>query len=62
MGRCKAHATYHASHGSDETTGLTFGMDLTPLIEDPSLDINVFVQTLIGRFMDEVKSRLAKLI
>jgi len=62
MGRRKAHATYHASHGSDETTGLTFGMDLTPLIEDPSLDINVFVQTLIGRFMDEVKSRLAKLI
>ncbi|MCX5759029.1 MAG: PIG-L family deacetylase, partial [Candidatus Hydrogenedentes bacterium] len=62
MGRRKAHATYFASHGTDETTGLTFAMDLTPLIADPALDINAFVQNHIGRFADEIKSRLGKLI
>ncbi|MCL6614772.1 MAG: PIG-L family deacetylase, partial [Firmicutes bacterium] len=31
MGRRRAHATYHATHGVDEATGLTFAMDLTPL-------------------------------
>ncbi len=61
MGRRKAHATYHASHGTDETTGLTFGMDLTPLIADPTLDIRTYAQQLIDRFADEIASRLARL-
>ena len=34
-GRRRAHATYHESHGRDVATGLTFAMDLTPLIQDP---------------------------
>jgi len=62
MGRRKAHATYHASHGTDATTGLTFAMDLTPLIVDPSKDLNAFVQEHIGRFANEVSGRIAKLI
>lgn len=32
MGRRRANATYFASHGTDVTTGLAYGMDLTPLI------------------------------
>ncbi|HOJ22754.1 MAG TPA: PIG-L family deacetylase, partial [Armatimonadota bacterium] len=31
LGRRRAHATYHASHGTDDTTQLNFAMDLTPL-------------------------------
>jgi len=61
MGRRKAHATYHASHGVDETTGLNFGMDLTPLITDPSKDIAKYVQEHIDRFAQEVRNRLGKL-
>ena len=38
MGRRRAHATYHASHGTDATTQLNFAMDLTPLILDITLD------------------------
>jgi len=61
MGRRKAHATYFASHGTDVTTGLNYAMDLTPLIEDDSMDINAFVQNLIKRFADEIDGRLKKL-
>ena len=61
MGRRKAHATYHASHGVDETTGLTFGMDLTPLMDDPSKDLAGYVQEFIDRFSKEINVRLGKL-
>ena len=36
-GRRLAHATYFASHGTDEESALNFAMDLTPLVEDPGL-------------------------
>lgn len=61
MGRRKAHATYHASHGTDETTGLNFGMDLTPLIQDDTLDVQSFALGTIDRFRQEVEARLGKL-
>ena len=38
-GRRLAHATYFASHGTDEESALSFAMDLTPLVEDPALSI-----------------------
>ncbi len=44
MGRRRAHATYHASHGVDVTTAITFAMDLMPLLNDPSLDPMAHVQ------------------
>ena len=61
MGRRKAHATYHATHGTDVATGLTFAMDLTPLVEDPAKDPGAYVQEHIDRFAKEVRDRLAKL-
>lgn len=62
LGRRKAHATYFASHGTDETEGLNFGMDLTPLVEDPTRDVAGYVQELIGRFAGEVSARFEKLL
>lgn len=59
LGRRRAHATYFASHATDVTTGLNFGMDLTPLIQDPERDVTAFVQEFIGRFAQEVAQRLA---
>lgn len=61
LGRRRAHATYHASHGVDVTTGTTFAMDLTPCIQEPGLDPAEHVQAHIGRFEKEVLGRLAKL-
>lgn len=61
MGRRRAHATYHASHATDVTTGITFAMDLTPLIEDTERDIADFAQELIRRFASDVAVRIGKL-
>ena len=60
-GRRRAHATYFASHDVDEYELLSFGMDLTPLIEDDNLDPLQHVQRLIGNFANEVEVRLKKL-
>jgi hypothetical protein len=61
MGRRKAHATYYASHGTDTTTGLSFGMDLTPLIIDPGKDPSDYVQEFIRRFARDVADRVSQL-
>lgn len=61
MGRRRAHATYHASHGTDVSTALTFAVDLTPLISDESIDEVDYVKGFIDRFAEEVLSRIRKL-
>lgn len=61
MGRRKANATYFASHGVDVATGMNFGMDLTPLIKDTSLDVQAYAQSFIDRFAQEVQQRLQSL-
>src|SRR3990172_504961 len=43
MGRRRANATYFESHGVDVTTGLSYAMDMTQLIEDTSINPEVFV-------------------
>ena len=60
MGRRKANATYFESHGTDTTLGLSFGMDLTPLIQDDHLDIASFIQDHIARFARDVTARLER--
>lgn len=62
MGRRRAHATYHASHQTDLTTGLTFAMDLTPLIEDVSLDITAYIEGYLHRFTQDVVQRLSQIM
>jgi len=61
LGRRRANATYHASHGVDESTGTIFAMDLTPLVTDPGLDPLDYVQAYVGRFAEEVTARFGKL-
>ncbi len=59
MGRRRAHATYFASHDTDVATGMSFGMDLTPLIADPALDIVDYVESYITRFAQDVRTRIS---
>jgi len=61
MGRRRAHATYHQSHGVDETTGICFAMDLTPLIEDRELDPLALVQGYLSNFLSDVTDRVKKI-
>ena len=60
-GRRLANATYFASHGTDQETALSFAMDLTPLIEDPSLSIANYVLGFIDSFRADVQRRLTPL-
>jgi LmbE family N-acetylglucosaminyl deacetylase len=61
MGRRRAHATYFESHGVDLSLGLSFAMDLTPLILDPEKDITQFVDEHIQRFAKDVADRHQRL-
>lgn len=54
MGRRLAHATFHDSHAVDQETGLTFAMDLTPLVLDDSLSTEAFLGDLLKRFEDDL--------
>jgi LmbE family N-acetylglucosaminyl deacetylase len=59
MGRRKANATYFESHETDTKTGLNIGMDLTPLVADPALDMIDYVLSYIERFKEDVRTRIA---
>lgn len=61
LARRRANATYFESHGVDVTTGLSFAMDMTPLIFDDSKEPTAFVQELIQRFMQDVIDRLRRM-
>ena len=60
-GRMRANATFFASHKTDTSTGLIYGIDLTPLISDVTLDICEYIQSLINRFAEDVSDRIARL-
>jgi hypothetical protein len=60
MGRRRANATYWGSHGVDETTGLSYGMDLTPLMNDAYLSPAEFVGQFIQRFALDIAERVAR--
>ncbi len=60
-GRHRAHATYSTSHGTDKSTGLAYGMNLSPLIQDEKIDPASFIQEFVRRFSDDISQRIAKL-
>lgn len=62
VGRRSANATYSASHGIDNTTAMSFAMDLTPLIEDDKKDIREFISSYIERFNKDVNAKLSKVL
>jgi LmbE family N-acetylglucosaminyl deacetylase len=59
-GRRKAHATFSESHGVDQSQGLIYGMDLTPLVHDTSLDPLAFAQQLVAALSADISERLSK--
>jgi LmbE family N-acetylglucosaminyl deacetylase len=57
-GRRHANATYFGSHAVDEASQLTFALDLTPLVQDDSLDIVAYVLGFIDKFREDVQANL----
>jgi len=61
MGRRRANASYLESHATDVATSVIFGIDLTPLVKDATLNVKDYIARFINRFAQEVSGRLAKL-
>ena len=59
-GRRIAHATYHTSHATDQFQGISWAMDLTPLVHNPELSIADYTRQHIDRFQQDVAARLEK--
>jgi LmbE family N-acetylglucosaminyl deacetylase len=62
MGRRRANATYFESHGVDQTTGLSYGMDMTPLMNDANLQPADFVGEFVQRFASDVQERVSRMV
>lgn len=60
LGRRLAHATFHTSHATDRLAGITWAMDLTPLVNDPTRDVADYTLSYIDRLRADVAQRLAK--
>lgn len=58
LARRRANATYFESHGVDILTGISFGMDMSALIQSDDLDPAAFIQTYIQKFSQDVMDRL----
>ena len=61
LGRRRANATFFQSHAVDTSQGITFGMDLTPLIENPNMDIADYVLGFVQRFNADLADRLKRM-
>lgn len=60
IGRRSAHATFHTSHATDKMSGITWAMDLTPLVTDDNLTLEELVLAHIDRLRADVVQRVRK--
>jgi len=61
MGRRRANATYFESHGVDNTTGLSYAMDMTPLMNDANIKPAEFVQGFVQRLALDIQERVGRM-
>lgn len=60
IGRRAANATFHTSHTTDTYLGVTWAIDLTPLVADPALPVEEYIGSFICRLGDDVRGRIAR--
>ncbi|MDR2863396.1 MAG: PIG-L family deacetylase [Puniceicoccales bacterium] len=61
IGRRLANATFYDSHSSDKATHLQWAMDLTPLVNDETLDVISYTLNFVDRLAADIKARIGKL-
>ncbi|HVM70378.1 MAG TPA: PIG-L family deacetylase [Anaerolineales bacterium] len=61
LGRRRANATYAESHSVDTSTGLSYAMDMTPLVEQAGWDPAEFTSAFVQRFAQELSERINRL-
>jgi LmbE family N-acetylglucosaminyl deacetylase len=60
LGRRSANATFHTSHATDQLAGVTWALDLTPLVLDANLDISAYTLAYVDRLRADIAARIAK--
>ena len=60
LGRRLGNATFQAPRDNDLTNSCNLGVDLMPLVENPTLDIREFTLNLIGNFYKEADELLTR--
>lgn len=58
ISRRTTNATFSQSHITDDSSALSYAMDLKPLIVDKKMDIVEYVKSYIQRFMDSVVEKI----
>jgi LmbE family N-acetylglucosaminyl deacetylase len=61
LGRRRANATFFESHAVDRVSGLSYAMDLTPLITGDPIDPEKFLHAYIQHFENDVRERIGRL-
>jgi len=61
-GRRAANATYHASHNTDQMEGITWAVDLTPLMQDDALDLATFTTAFVQRLEQDIAQRIRRVM
>jgi LmbE family N-acetylglucosaminyl deacetylase len=60
LGRRAANATFHTSHATDKVEGITWAIDLTPLVTDHALDVTAYTLAYVERLRADIAARIAK--
>lgn len=60
LGRRTANATFSNAHSTDQETAMQWAMDLTPLIQDETLDPLAYTVGFIERLKEDVAARIRK--
>ena len=60
LGRRTANATFSNAHSTDQESAMQWAMDLTPLVQDDSLDPVAYTVGFIDRLKADVTARIRK--
>ncbi len=60
-GRRLANATFYQADQADVSEALTFAMDLTPLVQDPTLRVGDYTLACLRRVKDDITDRIIRM-
>ena len=60
LGRRAAHATFHTSHATDRVNGITWAMDLTPLLRTPTVSLIDYTLDHVRRLQKDIEGRIRR--
>ncbi|HVU33545.1 MAG TPA: PIG-L family deacetylase [Opitutaceae bacterium] len=61
VGRRAANATFNTSHATDRMAGITWAIDLTPLVQNETLSPLDFMANHVERFRSDISARLRQM-